>query len=253
MKPTPRAATTATAPELLSTARSDISKADVITVEPKGGSLRAVAPAVRSKVPSADSTAALPVTRHAQRPSASAKKASSKSGKDDAKATKKAAQFRRMAAKLREASKAGTVSLGVAIRSIPSRIAGMTAEQRRRIATVAAAAVIVLAALYVPLRNYYTAVRDEQVLSAELDQVSSDNESLQSSIETLQTREGIEDEARRRGYVSEGETAVTVEGLSDSSSEEDAVSLTDDTAQTGDEPWYVRVGDFLFGYDPSQA
>jgi cell division protein FtsB len=274
-KPTPRAKGSG-APELLSTARSDISQASVITVEPTDGTIRVVAPAVPSKVPtpSSDETAKLPPlkVKSKETSTSSAKptkgifkkagkadaKTDSKSSEDgkadkaDAKAIKKKAKARRMAAKMREAGKAGTLSIGTTIRSIPMRLANLSAEQRRRIAIVAAVVVIVMVSLYVPMRDYYTAVRDEQVLSERLDQVSNENADLQDSIDALQTREGIEDEARRRGYVESGETAVSVEGLSDSS-EEDAVALTGETDVSDDEPWYIRLGDLFFGYDPSQA
>jgi cell division protein FtsB len=278
-KPTPRAKGSG-APELLSTARSDISQASVITVEPTDGTIRVVAPAVPSKVPtpSSDETAKLPPLKAKSKETstdgakpargifkkagkADAKTASKSSddgkagkadAKADAKAIKKKAKARRMAAKMREAGKAGTLSIGTAIRSIPTRLANLSAEQRRRIAIVAAVVVIVMVSLYAPMRDYYTAVRDEQVLSEQLDQVSSENADLQDSISALQTREGIEDEARRRGYVESGETAVSVEGLSDTS-EEDAVALTGETDVADDEPWYIRLGDLFFGYDPSQA
>ena len=270
--PTPRAKGSG-APELLSTARSDISQASVITVEPTDGTIRVVAPAVPSKVPtpSSDETAKLPplkvkskatstdgvkpmkgIFKKAGKANAKTASKSSDDGKADAKAIKKKAKARRMAAKMREAGKAGTLSIGTTIRSIPTRLANLSAEQRRRIAIVAAVVVIVMGSLYVPMRDYYTAVRDEQVLSERLDQVSNENADLQDSIDALQTREGIEDEARRRGYVESGETAVSVEGLSDTS-EEDTVALTGETDVANDEPWYIRLGDLFFGYDPSQA
>ena len=55
------------------------------------------------------------------------------------------------------------------------------------------------------------------------------------------SEEGIKDEARRHGYVEEGETRIVVEGA------EEEGSQTDD-AQDDEVPWYLRVGDFVFQY-----
>ena len=57
--------------------------------------------------------------------------------------------------------------------------------------------------------------------------------------------EGIQDEARKRGYVSEGETGVKVEGLDESSSSSDLSSDSD--------PWYITVLDFVFSYQKGSA
>ena len=61
----------------------------------------------------------------------------------------------------------------------------------------------------------------------------------QQDIDRLQTREGIEDEARKRGYVSEGETGVIAEGLPEDQEAEEAPAEL---------PWYLAVGDFVFQY-----
>ena len=107
---------------------------------------------------------------------------------------------------------------------------------------------VVLFALffYGPVKGLYQAWRTEGVRQEQLAELSSSNEAYQQEIDRLQTREGIEDEARRRGYVAEGETSIVVEG-----GEEDDGSTEE---STGDEtPWYLHVADFIFRYDGSDG
>ena len=81
----------------------------------------------------------------------------------------------------------------------------------------------------------------------ELETLEDRNEELMEDIEGLQTREGIEQEARELGYVSPGEVAVEVEGLEEPEEQSvDGDVVPDDSTW----PWYVRVADFLFGFDP---
>ena len=53
----------------------------------------------------------------------------------------------------------------------------------------------------------------------------------------------------------EGETAVEVGGIEDSGSATTDESVTGDSSQAqgqdAQDPWYVSVLDFIFGYDPS--
>ncbi len=108
------------------------------------------------------------------------------------------------------------------------------------IVLVAIAAVVL--AVYPPAKTYYVAWRTGSDLQVTYDNLSQSNENLQSDLERLQTKEGIEDEARKKGYVSPGETAVNVEGLPDDSA----------TEQTQEEkPWYIQWGDVIFGYTAS--
>lgn len=106
---------------------------------------------------------------------------------------------------------------------------------------VVAALVVVLAALYAPAQGLYRAWRDQGAQQATLDELNQSIEEYQGDIDRLQTREGIEDEARKRGYVAEGETGVTVEGLpQEDSSQDDPAPAT---------PWYLVLGDLVFQYD----
>ena len=130
-----------------------------------------------------------------------------------------------------------------------------TPEQLRKMGIVAAIVLVVLGFLYVPARSLYVARRDEAVLTARLETLEDENADLQHSIETLQTREGIEDEARRRGYIVNGETSVNVQGLEGAEGEQQGVDIATLTAngavEEGDLPWYVVLGDFVFQYQPT--
>lgn len=106
-----------------------------------------------------------------------------------------------------------------------------------------AVGVLVAAALllYGPAATYYRAWRAGLDLQAQYDALAQSNDQIQQQNDALLTREGIEEEARRRGYVGAGETGVVVEGLPD-----DSASSSDATPEY---PWYVGVGDVIFGYE----
>ena len=106
-----------------------------------------------------------------------------------------------------------------------------------------AVGVLVAAALllYGPAATYYRAWRAGLELQAQYDALAQSNDQIQQQNDALLTRKGIEEEARRRGYVGAGETGVVVEGLPD-----DSTSSSDATPEY---PWYVGVGDVIFGYE----
>lgn len=106
-----------------------------------------------------------------------------------------------------------------------------------------AVGVLVAAALllYGPAATYYRAWRAGLDLQAQYDALAQSNDQVQQQNDALLTRKGIEEEARRRGYVGAGETGVVVEGLPD-----DSTSSSDTTPEY---PWYVGVGDVIFGYE----
>lgn len=106
-----------------------------------------------------------------------------------------------------------------------------------------AVGVLVAAALllYGPTATYYRAWRAGLDLQAQYDALAQSNDQIQQQNDALLTRKGIEEEARRRGYVGAGETGVVVEGLPD-----DSTSSSDTTPEY---PWYVGVGDVIFGYE----
>lgn len=106
-----------------------------------------------------------------------------------------------------------------------------------------AVGVLVAAALllYGPAATYYRAWRAGLDLQAQYDALAQSNDQIQQQNDALLTRKGIEEEARRRGYVGAGETGVVVEGLPDDS--------TGSSDTTPEYPWYVGVGDVIFGYE----
>lgn len=104
-------------------------------------------------------------------------------------------------------------------------------------------AAVVVAALYGPACDLYRAWRDNGVKAAEASALTAESEEVQGDIDTLMTEDGIKDEARRRGYVDEGETRIVVEGGEEQDDPADA--------QADETPWYLGVGDFIFQYHPS--
>lgn len=107
---------------------------------------------------------------------------------------------------------------------------------------VVAFLVVAVAMLYSPACQLWAAWRANEALASEYEELAEENAELTSETERLQTLEGIEDEAREIGYVYEGETGVIVEGL-DTAEDDEA----EDEAE--EDPWYVRLGDVVFGYE----
>ena len=99
---------------------------------------------------------------------------------------------------------------------------------------------VVAGALDPPAQDLYCAWRDQEAHEQQLETLNEDISQYQGDIDRLQTREGIEDEARKRGYVAEGETSLVVEGLPEDEGE--------DQDDTPDKPWYLALGDFIFQY-----
>lgn len=119
---------------------------------------------------------------------------------------------------------------------------------------IVAVFVVAAFALYSPAKALYSARRTNAILAERLDATTSSADQLQGEVDSLMTREGIEDEARRRGYVSEGDTAVDMSGVDDSGGASADESVTDGASSSSDSddvPWYVSALDFFFGYDPS--
>ena len=140
----------------------------------------------------------------------------------------------------REAASLPTIDVNGALSAIGNFVVHF------RVALLIAALVLgVLMAMYGPVQTYYRAWRVGQDLQAQLDELNVSNEQYKDDIQALQTREGIEDEARRRGYVTNGETKVVVDGLNDGS---DDSSQSSDGDQQAQKPWYIELGDKVFHY-----
>lgn len=120
-------------------------------------------------------------------------------------------------------------------------------SEHRGAVVACAAALVLLVALYGPACGFYQAWRENGVLQAEQARASAESEELEGDISGLMTEEGIKDEARRRGYVEEGETRIIVEGTG----EEGTGETASDGSSADDTPWYLRVADFVFQYRPS--
>lgn len=122
-----------------------------------------------------------------------------------------------------------------------------------RALSIALVAIVALALmLYPPIKALYGASRTNALLSCQLSSVTATNDTLQGEVDNLMTREGIEDEARRRGYVTEGDTPVDMSGVEDSGgASSDSTVSTDESAPAASDPWYVSALDFIFGYNPA--
>ena len=103
--------------------------------------------------------------------------------------------------------------------------------------------------LYGPVRDLYLASRRLDTLQATYDILVEENNQIREELELLQTRDGIENEARARGYVEPGETKVVVEGLPEEEDPATAYAIHD-IELPDDRAWYIRMLDDLFGYNP---
>ena len=105
--------------------------------------------------------------------------------------------------------------------------------------------IFLLVGLYPPIRGYYHAVREHDELLLNQQKLEEDQKRLEAEVNSLQTKPGIEDEAHKRGLVSGGEESARVEGLDKKKDE--------NTVQHPDYPWYIKVGDFVFGFTPGDS
>ena len=110
----------------------------------------------------------------------------------------------------------------------------------RTVLLAVVAVIVVLVALYGPTRGLYVAWRDNAALRETLDEENKATEQYQSDVNSLLTEEGIKDEARKKGYVGEGEKSIVVDGE----------TAQDEPEEEADEPlpWYLAVTDFIFQY-----
>ncbi len=225
-------------------------------------------------------------------------------GKSDASAPEAGPRAAVYKGKMGKSHKKAIESLGDATSGVVSGVQGMAAsllpepasdDAPRRskssgtpISAVAIGVILVVlfvvVFLYPSAQQYYIELRTHQKLEAEYDAVMAHNDAIQEKIDALATDEGIEDEAHSQlGWVKEGETYVTVEGLDDgseSSSSSSSSGGSDSESQEGAETdgegelspnstrksvvevmptsddipapttWYSPFLDWLFGYDP---
>lgn len=133
------------------------------------------------------------------------------------------------------------------VRGTGERMAGYARTHTRKLVVIAAI-LAALVSLYFPVRDYYVAWRRQSDLQAQYEQVQSNNEGLQSDVDRLQSREGIEDEARRHGYGYEGENTLSVEGIDEDDGNQGVNPIDGQETAQAEVPWYIHVTDFIFGY-----
>ena len=115
---------------------------------------------------------------------------------------------------------------------------------RCRVPLVVIAVLLVLfVALYGPAKGYYSAWRTNGILLAEHEKETAEGKQLEDDVNALMTEQGIKDEARKKGYVDEGEKIVVVEGLEPEEEPEEAPES---------DPWYLELGDLVFQYEKEQ-
>ena len=108
---------------------------------------------------------------------------------------------------------------------------------------------LMYAMLFAPVRDLYIARRQLSDLQVTYDALAAENEAIREEIEVLNSEEGVETEARERGYVAQGETKVVVEGLPElEGQDEDPTSMLAPAEVVDDRPWYIRFFDNIFGY-----
>ena len=79
-------------------------------------------------------------------------------------------------------------------------------------------------------------------------EVEKEHKNLNEDVNRLQTQEGIQDKAHERGYVSEGETSVSVEGVGNTTTDNKPKEQ-----KRPENPWYIKFLDFVFGYVPTDT
>lgn len=131
----------------------------------------------------------------------------------------------------------------------PQGIAAWIGAHTPFVIALAVIALLVIA-IYPPLCSLYSAARTNAVLSEKLADVNEQLNALTGDVSKLTSEDGLKDEARRLGYVEEGETAVDMEGVEDSGSARSDTTVMEESKETEVEnPWYIVVGDFIFRYD----
>jgi cell division protein FtsB len=103
--------------------------------------------------------------------------------------------------------------------------------------------------LYEPASQYYCQMRELARLNAEYAAVEAHNSTLQTSVDTLQSDTGIEDSATSQfGMVKEGEQAVVVTGITQTTEENTFTSNVVPGSVAAPDTWYSSLLDTVFGY-----
>lgn len=142
-------------------------------------------------------------------------------------------------------SHAGGLDGGLAIPSV--KLPKISRRMGTALATVLACAVCVLS-LYGPAQQYYTQMRETDRLQAEYAAVAERSDSLQASIDSLQTNAGVEDKAHTDlGYIKSGERTATVKGIEFDDTKEFSTNVVPGSVPAP-ETWYSPFLDVFFNY-----
>jgi len=97
-----------------------------------------------------------------------------------------------------------------------------------------------------PVHDFYVARRTGDVLEQKKAYIEEKNSELEAERDSLFTEEGVETQARKRGYVSPGEVGVNVEGLE----QKDADDPSKPVEYPDSRSWFDKMLDTLFGFSP---
>lgn len=97
-----------------------------------------------------------------------------------------------------------------------------------------------------PVHDFYVARRTGDVLEQKKAYIEEKNAELEAERDSLFTEEGVETQARKRGYVSPGEVGVNVEGLEQKEVEDPSKPVEYPDSRS----WFDKTLDTLFGFSP---
>ncbi len=139
-------------------------------------------------------------------------------------------------------------AVGGAAAGVGQSVVAFFARHRILTATLAVGVAVVVM-LFGPIRDCYVATRTNEDLRTRYEALQGQNSEFTNDISRLQTREGIEDLARERGFVGADETSVTVQGLP----EEKKSGAAGKPTYVDNRDFTQRTLDGIFGYDPAEA
>ena len=120
--------------------------------------------------------------------------------------------------------------------NLPERIRAILRAHKRLTVFICIVGVLLIG-FYGPVQGYYRAIRDAQELQITQQEVEKEHKNLNEDVNRLQTQEGIQDKAHERGYVSEGETSVSVEGVGNTTTDNKPKEQ-----KRPENPWYITFG-----------
>ncbi len=122
-------------------------------------------------------------------------------------------------------------------------------RMHRIVSTILIVVAVLLFALFGPVRSYYNSVREGQVMQLKYDEVKALNSEIEAQRDSYMSEEGIEDAARKLGYVRVGETGETGE-TGESAENQVGVDPTTEGSYADKRNFQTKLLDFLFGFNP---